>query len=181
MKIVLISGSSRKNSLSHHIAMYLQDYFKNKNLQIDVINMQTTVLPFIQKVWTKREDVPAEFVEQWDLMQDANAFILVSPEYNGGYSPAMKNFLDHFPKFIFAHKALGIVTGSTGAMGGMRAAQQLFLLAAGFGAIASPTMLITGEMDKKFSPEGKLIHADFQKSIDKFSEEFLWLSERLMK
>lgn len=177
MKIVLISGSPRGVSLTHHIAMYLQDYFKNKNLQIEMIDMQTTVFPFVQKVWTKRDDVPIEFLKQWDLMESANAFIMVTPEYNGSYSAAMKNFLDHFPKFIFSRKTLGIVAGSTGAMGGIRAAQQMLLLAAGFGLIASPTFLLVGEMDKKFDNNGKLIAPEFQKSIDRFSEEFLWLSK----
>ncbi len=41
----------------------------------------------------------------------ANAFIIVTPEYNGSYTPAMKNLFDHFPKQI--HKPFGIVTAST--------------------------------------------------------------------
>lgn len=114
-------------------------------------------------------------------MDEANGFILVSPEYNGGYSSAMKNFLDHFPKRVFQRKSWGIVTGSTGAMGGMRASQQLILLGAGFSAVVCPRMLITPQMDRKFDVEGNLTDDGFQQQIDGFIDEFLWLTSALSK
>ena len=45
--------------------------------------------------------------------------LLVTPEYNGSYTPALKNLFDHFPKQ--SRKPFGIVTASPGALGGMRA------------------------------------------------------------
>jgi hypothetical protein len=45
--------------------------------------------------------------------------------------------------------------------------------------IPSPYMLITPGVDKKFDEEGNLIDPSFQKSIDTFLKEFLWLTERV--
>jgi hypothetical protein len=40
-------------------------------------------------------------------------------------------------------------------------------------------MLITPFVDKKFSPEGVLLDESFEKSVDLFASEFLWLAESL--
>ena len=102
---------------------------------------------------------------------------MVSPEYNGSYSPALQNLLDHFPKQ--SHKAFGIVTASAGPMGGMRSTQQLLLLIPALFGIASPHMLITPMVDKKFDEMGNLLDPSFKKSVDNFLQEFLWLAESL--
>jgi NAD(P)H-dependent FMN reductase len=112
-------------------------------------------------------------------MFEADAFILVTPEYNGSYSPAMKNMLDHFPKQH--HKTFGLVTASPGAMGGMRAAMQLQQLVFALFGIGSPYMLVVPGVDKKFDVEGNLLDESFQKSVDLFVKEFLWLSEKVVK
>jgi NAD(P)H-dependent FMN reductase len=112
-------------------------------------------------------------------MFEADAFILVTPEYNGSYSPAMKNMLDHFPKQH--HKAFGIVTASPGAMGGMRAAMQLQQLVFAFFGIGSPYMLVVPGVDKKFDIEGNLLDEGFKKSVDLFLKEFIWLSEKVVE
>jgi NAD(P)H-dependent FMN reductase len=107
----------------------------------------------------------------------ADAFILVTPEYNGSYSPALQNLLDHFPKQ--ARKPFGIVTSSVGAMGGMRASQQTLLFVPALFGVASPYLLIVPHADKKFTPEGVLVDEAFTNSVHTFVSEFLWLAETL--
>ncbi|MEI2757688.1 MAG: hypothetical protein V9F46_14685 [Chitinophagaceae bacterium] len=88
----------------------------------------------------------------------------------------MKNLLDHFPKQY--HKPFGIVTASPGAMGGMRAAQQMLLLRPALFGIASPYMLVVPGVDKKFSETGDLLDEKFEHTIHNFITEFLWLAEK---
>ena len=40
-------------------------------------------------------------------------------------------------------------------------------------------MLITPQVDKKFDVHGNLTDAGFQKNIDVFISEFLWLAENI--
>jgi NAD(P)H-dependent FMN reductase len=110
-------------------------------------------------------------------MFNANAFIMVSPEYNGSYTPALKILFDHFPKQ--SRKAFGIITASPGSLGGIRASQQMQLLINALFGIGSPYMLITPFVDKKFDEAANLIDPSFQKNIDQFVTEFLWLAESL--
>jgi len=179
MKIEIISGSPRDNSTTNRVALHLAKSLKDiSEHEVGIIDMREHELMPMQKVFTSIDTTPDQYKELAKRMFEANAFILLTPEYNGGYSPAMKNMLDHFPKQH--HKAFGIVTASPGSMGGMRAALQLQELVYALFGIGSPYMLVVPEVDKKFDEEGNLIDPGFQKSIDLFIREFLWLSEKLV-
>lgn len=179
MKIEIISGSPRSNSVTHRVSIYLKNWLKeNTEHEVDIIDMKEWNIPPVQSVWSFIEKVPAEFKPLAEKIFNADAFILLTPEYNGSYSPAMKNLLDHFPKQN--HKAFGVATASPGGMGGIRAAQQLLLLVPGLFGIASPYLLIVPGVDKKFSPDGDLLDESFQNTVHNFINEFLWLAENLV-
>ena len=177
MKIVIIAGSPRIASVSYRVAKHLNKHLTTQfpTHEYTLIDVRNYALPFVQTVFNSIENTPKEWQPLAEIMFHADAIILVSPEYNGGYSPAMKNLLDHFPKF--SRKVFGIATSSPGAMGGMRAAQQMQQLVCGLSGIPSPTMLIVPAVDKKFNEQGELIDENFAKSIATFANEFVWLAE----
>lgn len=178
MKIEIIAGSPRNPSLNARVAKYLQQHLQAVTQHnIGLIELNKTVLPFIQRVWTSAAHAPEEFRPLAERMFAADAFIISSPEYNGAYSPAMKNLFDHFPKQN--KKVFGIVTSSDGMMGGIRASQQLLQLVPALFGIASPFMLIVPQADKKFDEAGQLIAPEFQKNIEDFTREFIWLAEKV--
>jgi len=180
MRIEIISGSPRKQSVTRRVAFQLKKWFqKNTEHEIDIIDLGDWDLPLLQKVFVSVENTPDEFKPLAEKIFAADAFILVTPEYNGSYSPALKNLLDHFPKQH--HKPFGIATASTGGYGGMRATQQLLLLVPALFGIASPYMLVVPFVDKKLSPDGELLDESFGHSIHNFSTEFLWLAEKIVK
>ena len=180
MKIEIISGSPRTNSVTRRVALHLKDWLsQNSNHDVDIIDMRDWNIPPIQAAWSSIDKAPVEFQPLAKRIFNADAYILVSPEYNGSYSPAMKNLLDHFPKRH--HKPFGIVTASPGAMGGIRASQQLLQLVPALFGIASPYMLIIPTVDKKFSPDGDLLDESFQNGVHNFITEFLWLSEKIVE
>lgn len=179
MKIEIISGSPRMNSVTHRLSIYLKNWLKqNSEHEVDIIDMKDWNVPPVQSVWVSPDKAPVEFQPLAQRVFSADALILVTPEYNGSYSPAMKNILDHFPKQH--HKPFGIVTASPGAMGGIRAAQQLLLLIPALFGIASPYLLVVPGVDKKFSPDGDLLDESFQNAVHNFINEFLWLAEKVV-
>lgn len=179
MKITIISGSPRKGSLSNRAALLLKRELEAKGRTVDLIDVREHVLPMVQTVWTSEELVPEEYQSLYQRMNASDAFILVTPEYNGGYSPAMKNLLDHFPKSTYARKPIGISTASNGAFGGMRAAQQMQQMVCAFFGIPSPHMFVVPLVDKKIDADGVLLDESFQSSVDRFTSEFAWLADSL--
>src|SRR4026208_711902 len=178
MKIEIISGSPRVNSITRRVALNLKKWLDNNTEhEIDIIDMKDWDLPAVQSVFVSVDRTPDEFKPLAERIFSADAFILVTPEYNGSYSPAMKNLLDHFPKQH--HKPFGIVTASPGVMGGIRASQQLLQLIPALFGVASPYLLIVPTVDKKFDEQGNLIDPAFERSIHNFISEFLWLSDNI--
>ncbi|HVX50356.1 MAG TPA: NAD(P)H-dependent oxidoreductase [Chitinophagaceae bacterium] len=179
MNIEIISGSPRSASVTHRVVLFLEKYLLEKTGHfVNIIDVRHWELPPMQQeVYTQPGKAPGILKSLAERMLRADAFILVSPEYNGSYTAALKNLFDHFPKQ--AHKAFGIVTASTGALGGMRAAQQMQLLVNALFGIGSPYMLVTPHVDKRFDVEGNLLDTGFQKNIDVFVNEFLWLAQNL--
>jgi NAD(P)H-dependent FMN reductase len=180
MKIEIISGSPRIHSVTRRVGLNLKNWITNNTEhELDIIDLKDWNLPPVQTVFVSVEKTPDEFKPLTERIFNADAFILVTPEYNGSYSPAMKNMLDHFPKQH--HKPFGIVTASPGVMGGIRASQQLLQLVPALFGIASPYMLIVPTVDKKFDAEGNLLDESFEKSVHNFISEFLWLAEKLVQ
>jgi len=180
MRIEIISGSPRPNSVTHRVALHLQKLLQEKTEhEVGIIHLKDWTLPAVQSVFVSVDHTPEEFKPLSKRMFSADAFILASPEYNGSYSPAMKNLVDHFPKQH--HKPFGIVTASPGPLGGIRASQQMQLLINALFGIVSPYMLVVGGVDKRFDPEGNLIDQSFQNNVHNFIAEYLWLAESLVK
>lgn len=180
MKIEIISGSPRVNSVTRRVVLHLKNWLDNNTgHETGIIDMKDWKLPLMQLVFVSVDRTPDEFKPLAERIFNADAFILVTPEYNGSYSPAMKNLLDHFPKQY--HKTFGIVTASPGIMGGIRASQQLLLLVPALFGVASPYLLIVPSVDKKFDEAGNLLDESFQNSVHNFIAEFLWLAESIEK
>lgn len=180
MNIEIISSSPREASVTNRLALFLQKYFSEKtNHNIGLIDVRDWNLGLLQNVFSSVDKTPEQYQPLAERIFAADAFVLVTPEYNGSYSPALNNLLDHFPKQT--RKAFGLVTASTGAMGGMRASQQLLLLVPALFGVASPQLLVTPMVDKKIDENGNLVDENFAKNVDVFANDFLWLAEHLNK
>lgn len=179
MNIEILSGSPRQNSITFREAVHLKKLLQEKtDHEVGLIDLREQRLPPVEQVFLAPHLAPEKYQALAKRIFDAQAFILVTPEYNGSYTPDLKNLLDHFPKQ--SRKVFGIVTASPGALGGIRAAMQLQQLVFALFGIGSPHMLVTPHIDKKFDADGNLLDDNFQKSIDVFVTEFLWLAEKVV-
>ena len=106
MNIEVISGSPRQHSKTLRVALHLQQWLsQNTSHEVGLINLQEWKLPHMESVFSSPAEAPAHLQPLVKRMFQADAFLLVTPEYNGSYSPALKNLLDHFPKQ--EHKTFG--------------------------------------------------------------------------
>lgn len=179
MKIEIISGSPRSNSVTKRVALHLYNKLRETTSHtVGLIHVHEWAFPPFQSVFTSEDNTPEELKPLSKRMFEADAFILVTPEYNGSYTAALKNLLDHYPKQY--HKPFGIVTATPGALGGMRAAQQLLQLVPALFGIASPYLLIVPAIEKKFDTAGELIDQGFAHQVNNFLHEYVWLAESLV-
>lgn len=95
MKIAILLGAVRPGRQSHKAAYYLGKLLKEHDVEADVIDLLKTPLP----VFGSHDDNPVagKVVENIRLrLEEADALIFVTPEYQGSFSGALKNALDYY-------------------------------------------------------------------------------------
>src|SRR5210317_1354861 len=117
MKIAILSSSVREGRESHKAALAVYNKLSNSDfLHPVLLDLKTFELPPLTYVRDKFPLVPDNVEKLGEELDSSHGIIFVSPEYNGGYSSALKNAVDFFPKSTYRRKPVGIVTASSGAM-----------------------------------------------------------------
>lgn len=178
MNITIVSSSPRQESVSFRIALFLEKQLAKTEHTITMLDVRDWLdWDTAQPVYKSLDDCPSSFRPLAEIMFNTDAFVIVSPEYNGGMPYSLKKLFDFFPKQ--PHKPFAIATSSTGAMGGIRASLALQHFVVALFGVLSPYLLITPKVTEKFDKEGGLLDEGFQKNVDTFIREFLWLVDKM--
>lgn len=178
MHISILSGSTRINRQSHRVALALEKAIRREGLHTaEVLDLAEYQFPMLEEVLHRHPNPPEGLADFAERVRHSDAFLFVSPEYNGSYTAALKNAVDYLKEREFAQKAIGVVSVSTGMLGGIRAALALQQLVLGIGGFALPQMLTVGQVQQRFDERGELLEPAFEKNIQTFLGAFLWLGE----
>ena len=177
MNIAVISGSARPKRQSHQVALEVKSRLDALKIDNWLLDVKEQNLPLLDYTFDTHPE-PGETLQQLKAALDkTDGFIIVSPEHNASYSGALKNTMDYFYK-EYAHKAFGIVTVSSGVLGGINAVKSLQHYALKLNGIVCPEFLITPQVQKLFA-EGKLIDEAYSKRIDQFLSSFVPLAKAM--
>src|SRR5262245_56611852 len=111
-------------------------------------------------------------------MERADALVIVSPEYNHGYSGLLKHVLDTCLK-EYVHKAAGVVGVSAGPFGGARGIQDLLPVLRELGLVTIFWDVHFGNAASVFDASGALVDRTFLPRVDKFLKELIWMAKTL--
>jgi NAD(P)H-dependent FMN reductase len=127
MKIQIIIGSIRQNRFGDKPAQWiLQQAQKHEGVEFELVDLKDHPLPLFAEPTPPGRlhgKYPNELVAQWaQKVAEADGYIFVTPEYNHGYPPSLKNALDHIYG-EWSRKPVAFV--GYGGAGGARAVEQL--------------------------------------------------------
>jgi len=131
LSVKVILGSTREGRFGDKPAHWiLGEAAQREGVEVQLLDLRDFPLPFFDRPMApSREGGRYEnaAVARWaEAIASADAYIVVTPEYNHGYPAVLKNAFDHiFPEW--ARKPVGFV--SYGGVGGARAIEQLRLVA----------------------------------------------------
>lgn len=183
LQIVVICGTVREKRMSIHAANFLVEQFKTAGVRVSLVDFTELPLPFINTPLEPSEykgNYPDANVTQWSqIAKAADAFVIVTPEYNHGYPGVLKNALDWLYD-EYDMKPLGLVGVSSGLVGGARAIEQLRELAGGFGMYDIKPTIMVRTVSKVFDEQGKLIDEKLLKQVPKFVETLI-TAAKMMK
>ena len=125
LNIAIIPGTSRPQALNPQIVNWVeQQLASNDDVRAEVVDFGSFDLPLLDEVVPAGAKMYAnDHTKAWGAkLEEFDAFIFVTPEYNHSISGSLKNALD-FVATEFNHKVAGIV--NYGADKGVRAAEHL--------------------------------------------------------
>jgi NAD(P)H-dependent FMN reductase len=111
-------------------------------------------------------------------MDRSDALVIVSPEYNHGYSGLLKHVLDSCLK-EYIHKAAGVVGVSAGPFGGARSIENLLPVLRELGLVTIFWDVNFSSVQSVFDADGGLREQAYLRRIDKFLKELIWMSKTL--
>lgn len=179
MNFTIVSSSTRIGRVSHRIALALEKQMGHIGHAASIIDLLELNLPRFSERYPYVEEKPKSWVKTMDTLLASDGIIFMTPEYNGSFSSGLKNFIDVFAKEGFRGKPIGVATGSTGSMGGIRAAYQLQQVILSLFAYPQPQMLTVGEMQHRFSETGEIIDEEFRPRFESYVNKFVEFCARL--
>jgi NAD(P)H-dependent FMN reductase len=113
LNIVVVAGSSRRDSQTAKVAHYLAARLCQREVSVQVLDLGQQPLP----LWPAA-DGAAHWPAMAEQLQAADAVIMLSPEWNGMACPALKNLFLYAGRRELAHKPallVGVSSGQGGA------------------------------------------------------------------
>jgi NAD(P)H-dependent FMN reductase len=171
--IPVILGTTRMGRMSSHAARLVTEALgKRSGIETDLIDLGQLSLP---------TNDAGEAIKQVDFsakVDRADALIVVSPEYNHGYSGLLKHVLDSCLK-EYIHKAVGIVGVSAGPFGGTRVIENLLPVMRELGLVTIFWDVNISNVQKVFAADGELLEQSYIRRVDKFLKELIWMAKTL--
>ena len=171
--IPVILGTVRKGRMSEHVANFMaREIAKQEGVKTEVVDIRNIPLP--------SDDAGEQIKDPGfsKIAMDADAFVIVSPEYNHGYPGFLKHALDtNLEEYI--HKAVGICGVSAGPFGGTRVIENLLPVMRELGLVTIFWDVNFSAVQNAFDETGKLKEEAFVKRAEKFIKELVWMAKVL--
>ena len=177
MKVVILLGSVRMGRQSHKVAYYLEKLLTARGFETDLVDLAKEALPILgtQDDDSKLAQTVHDISER---LHQGDGLLLISPEYHGSFSGVLKNALDYFWA-EFQRKTIGVITVSSGKLGGTSVANQLQQVILSLGGVALPAKLLVPEVQISFDEDAEPLNDMIVKRAEKFLDEFIWFADAI--
>ena len=180
LKIAVLVGSVRSARQGIKAATFVERALGARGHDVTLVDPVALQLPLLDRMYKEhpKGEAPAVLEGLASLYRAADAFVLVSAEYNHSIPPALSNLLDYFiEEYLWRPSA--IVCYSAGAFGGVRAAMQLRAMLCELGMPSIPSLLPIPKIQSAFDDEGRAVDPALERRFARFASELEWYAEAL--
>src|SRR5207248_1705826 len=171
--VPVLLGTVRQGRMSLPVArLVVSELSRRPGIETELIDLARIPLPIDDAGQAIKDPT---FSAQ---MSRADALVVVSPEYNHGYSGRLKHVLDSCLR-EYIHKAVGVVGVSAGPFGGARGIQDLLPVLRELGLVTIFWDVHFATVQNVFDESGVLREPAYLPRIDKFLKELVWMARTL--
>jgi NAD(P)H-dependent FMN reductase len=180
LNIAVILGSVRRERIGIRVARFAVAALQDRGHKVTLVDPVEHPLPLLDKMYKEYAagQAPPVLEGLAQIIKPADAYVIVSAEYNNSIPPALSNLLDHFLEEYY-FKPSAIVCYSAGPFGGVRAAMQLRAMLAEMGMSSIPSLLPFPKAQDMLDADGKLTGDRPGKSAARFFDELEWYANAL--
>lgn len=162
MKLKIILGTGRKDRYSDKVAKYINEEAIKNKFESEVIDVRDYASEFTIPNWEKNE-VTNKYSGK---IKEADAVIIVIPEYNHGYPGELKILLDR-TKDEYGDKPVALVGVSAGNFGGVRAIQNIIPVLVYLDMNIIQPYLSFSNVENLFEEDGKILDNNYERRVNK--------------
>jgi NAD(P)H-dependent FMN reductase len=180
LNVVVIYGSVRTDRAGIRAVRFVIRGFTGRGHAVTLVDPRDIPLPFLDRMYKEYEkgSAPEPLERLASLYRAADAFVIVTGEYNHGVPPALVNLLDHFLEEYFWRPS-AIVSYSAGIFGGVRAAVVLREMVAEMGMPSISSTLPVPKVRQAFSEDGFPADPAWDRRFSRFASELEWYAEAM--
>jgi NAD(P)H-dependent FMN reductase len=180
LKLLVMYGSVRSARQGIKAARFVLEECRARGHDVTMIDPLEHRLPLLDKMYKEYPTgtAPEPLERLAKLVKAADAYVIVSGEYNHTVPPALANLLDHFLEEYF-YKPSAIVCYSAGAFGGVRAAIALRAMLAELGMSSIPSIFPVPRVQDAFRDDGMPADPDVVRRVASFLDELEWYARAL--
>jgi NAD(P)H-dependent FMN reductase len=180
LNLLVVYGSVRSARQGIKAVRFVANRCRARGHDVSVVDPLESQLPLLDKMYKEYPagQAPAPLEHLARLVKAADAYVIVSGEYNHTVPPALVNLLDHFLEEYF-YKPSAIVCYSAGAFGGVRAAVTLRAILAELGMSSIPSIFPVPKVQDAFQEDGTPTNPDYERRAASFLDELEWYARAL--
>ena len=180
LNILVIYGSVRTARQGIKAARFVAKTCRQRGHEVFLVDPVEIPLPLLDRMYKeyKPGQAPEHLERLAQRVRAADAYVIVSGEYNHSIPPALANLLDYFLEEYF-YKPSAIVCYSAGAFGGVRAAMALRAMLAELGMSSIPSIFPVPKVQDAFTEDGSPLDAAYDSRLCKFLDELEWYARAL--
>lgn len=187
-KLLIIPGSTREAAFSKRLAGAAAAIARAAGAEASCVDLRDFAMPLYDGDLESAHGLPEGAVLLRTVVQQHDALVVVSPEYNSSIPAVLKNALDWLSRpyagdpgvSVFRDKVAGLMSSSPGALGGLRALVHLRQILMNLGLLVVTEQFALGHADQAFAPDGSIADAKQAAAVQKVLQSVLRVSARLL-
>ena len=173
MKVVIISGSPRKNGNTQVIMKYVFEYTKSKNVDTKLINLSDGQIECYKG---PEEEYNEHTKNAASDITDADVWLIGSPIYNSFFSSALKNLFEYINYKKTEGKVAGMVILAAGNIGFIDVQTLITQLLSYFRVITNPKAVF---LTTESISENTISNDEDKKRLRELVDETLKMASKL--